>query len=185
MGVVFIIESAGNDYTRFALSATYDRVVNFNENIQFEGNNDTFIEVTSDGQLFYEGYSSLATSFILASNYYTPNNLPLAEGFAFDTYLTDINVVDSKYYDSRYPDYTDQNPVYISPVIANNSKQIYTSNRSGISGQYNFTASLDINNKFLFYLFQTQWKNKTLNSKIHKDITTAKNYHINNNLITT
>ena len=169
MGIVITTASGDNPEMRFAFSYSYNRVANYNENINFEGNNSSYLEVTSGNQLFYEGYSTLAASFVLASNNYTPNRLPFAEGLAFDTYLTDINDPSSSFYDPRYPDYSDTEPVYVTSVIANNSLQKYTSDRSGIAGTHTFAMGLDImSNVYLGVSYKSTFIDKTTRIEIHE-----------------
>jgi hypothetical protein len=164
IGIVFVIDNsdAYSSIIKYALGFNYNRTNNYNENISFKGNNNTHFDdsigegIYYDGDLMYDGYSSIATSFVLSANGYAPTELRGAEELAFYTYLIDMNIpIDpsnpdegSIYYDSRYPTYTDEFPVYVMSAIPNNLLQDYTMNRTGYSGQYNFSASLDVNNKF-------------------------------------
>ena len=157
IGIVFVIENtdAYSSIVKYALGFNYNRTNNYNENISFKGNNNTELDVFYGNDLMYSGFSSIATSFVLSANGYSPDQLGRAEELAFYTYLIDMNIpVDpsnpdegSIYYDSRYPTYTDGFPVYVMSAIPNNTLQDYSMNRTGYSGQYNFSASLDINNK--------------------------------------
>lgn len=149
LGMVFIIKNDDNasSINKYAISVNYNRTNNFHDNLSFNGNNNTQLEVYSGNNLMYEGYSSLATSFALAANGFSPDRLMGAEGLAFDTYLIDINDPTSKYYDSRYPDYSDSSPVYVISSIPNNTHQDYNMSRSGHSGQYTFSGGMDIDDK--------------------------------------
>lgn len=158
IGVVFIINNsdAYSSIAKFALGFNYNRTNNYNENIGFKGNNNTELDVFYGNDLMYSGFSSIASSFVLSANGYSPDQLGGAEGLAFYTYLIDMNIpIDpnnpdegSIYYDSRYPTYTDNFPVYAMSAIPNNTLQDFSMNKTGYSGQYNFSASLDVSNKF-------------------------------------
>lgn len=150
IGGVFIIENndQASSVNKYAFSVNYNRTNNFYDNLNFAGNNNTELEMYLGNNLMYQGYSSLAASFALASNEITPDNLGVVEGLAFDTYISDINAPESRYYDSRYPEYSDNFPVYVISGIANNNLQEYDISRRGHSGQYTFAGSMEIDNKF-------------------------------------
>ena len=163
IGVVFVIDNT-DEYSsilKYSLGFNYNRTRNYNENLSFSGNNNTQFDdskgegIYYNGDLMYDGYSSIATSFVLAANGLSPTQLGPVEDLAFYTYLIDMNIpIDpsnpdegSIYYDPRYPTYTDGFPVYVMSAIPENLKQDYSLNRTGFSGLYNFSASLDVNNK--------------------------------------
>ena len=162
-GIVFIIENTDSysSILKYAFGINYNRTNNYNDNLSFKGNNNTLFDdsigegIYYNGDLMYEGYSSIATSFVLAANGFNPNDLGASESLAFNTYLIDMNIpIDpnypdegSIYYDSRYPTYTEQNPVYVMSAKPGENLQDYNLSRTGFSGQYNFSASLDIDNK--------------------------------------
>ncbi len=158
LGIVFVIDNSDtySSIAKFALGFNYNRTNNYTENISFSGNNNTELDVFHGNDLMYSGFSSIATSFVLSSNGYSPDQLGGAEYLAFYTYLIDMNTpIDpnnpdegSIYYDSRYPTYTDDFPVYVMSAIPNHIVQDYSMNKTGYSGQYNFSASLDVGNKF-------------------------------------
>jgi|LGVF01.1.fsa_nt_gb hypothetical protein len=158
IGIVFVTEN--KDYSssivKYAFGINYNRTNNYNENISFKGNNNTQKDIYFGNDLMYSGYSSIAASFLLAANGYSPSQLYGAEEIAFNTYLIDMNIpydpnnpdADySLYYDSRYPTYSDNFPVYVTSAIPENTLQDYYLNKTGYSGQYSFSASMDINNK--------------------------------------
>ena len=149
LGGIIVIDN-NDSYSpiiKYALGVNYNRTNNFNENIEFSGNNNTDLNVTSGGNLYYKGQSSMSASFALASNGTQPDYLRGGEFLAFDTYLIDINEPDSRYYNPNYPTYTDDDPVYVISAIPENTLQEYKLNRSGVSGKYTFSASMDIDDK--------------------------------------
>ena len=158
IGIVFVLDNsdAYSSIVKYSLGFNYNRTNNYNENINFSGNNNTELNVYAGNNLMYQGFSSIAASFVLSANGYNPNELGSSEDLAFKTYLIDMNIpIDpanpnegSIYYDSRYPTYTEGLPVYVTSAIPNNILQDYSLNRTGFSGQYNFSASIDINNTF-------------------------------------
>jgi len=155
IGIVFI--SNNNDYssyiTKFSFSANYNRTSNFNST--FSGSeffDATEQIVTSNGDLYYKGSMSLGAQFTLTANGYSVSELGIDEALAYDTFLIDKNEVGSKYYDSRYPTYTDNFPVYVfagapkNKLEVNDIKQDYRKNVIGNNGQYTFAGGISINN---------------------------------------
>lgn len=149
LGVIFIIEEPENNSSivKYGIGVNYSRLNNFNEQINFAANNDTQIEVYSGKDLMYRGYSSFVASLLLEADGYIPDDLGPVEGMAYDNFLIDINDVKSPFYDSKYLDYSDDFPLYVSSAIAKNSFQNYTLDRSGRSGEYTFSFSMDVNEK--------------------------------------
>jgi len=177
IGIVFVIENpdAYSSIVKYALGFNYNRTNNYNENISFKGNNNTELDVFYGNDLMYSGFSSIATSFVLSANGFRPDELGGAEGLAFLTYLIDMNIPintsnpdeGSIYYDSRYPTYSDNFPVYVMSAIPNNLMQDYTMDRTGYSGQYNFSASMDINNNLYIGLsYDRSTFNTVTNTKL-------------------
>ena len=187
LGIVFVINNTNNSsIVKYALGVNYNRKNNFNENLSFEGNNNTGLDVFNGNDLMYSGYSSMAVSFMLEANGYSPNNLNSVENMAFSTFLIDINDTDSPFYNNNYSDYTDEDPVYTTSTIANNSFQEYNKTRSGYTGQYTFSASLDIDDKFYLgasynrsdinMITNTTLKESEFDSNSHVDNFTYKSY---------
>jgi hypothetical protein len=158
IGAVFIIKNDGySSVVKFALGANYNRADNYNENLTFSGNNNKQLNVYYGDDLMYRGGSSIATSFVLNANGIAPDRLGDPEYLAFNTYLIDTNIFPdpndpdaeySPYYNDDYPEYSDDFPVYVMSANPENILQDYTLNRTGFSGKYNFSASLDVKNTF-------------------------------------
>ena len=159
IGIVFVIDNTDeySSIVKYALGFNYNRTNNYNENLNFKGNNNTELDIFYGNDLMYSGFSSIATSIMLSANGFAPDQLTGVEDLAFYTYLIDMNIFPdtsdpekgySPYYNTDYPEYTDGLPVYVMSAIPDNLMQDYSMNRTGYSGQYNFSASLDINDKF-------------------------------------
>ncbi|MCK5907029.1 MAG: hypothetical protein KAG37_05525, partial [Flavobacteriales bacterium] len=119
IGIVFVIDNTDeySSIVKYSLGFNYNRTRNYNENLSFSGNNNTHFDdskgegIYYNGDLMYDGYSSIATSFVLAANGLSPTQLGPVEDLAFYTYLIDMNIpIDpsnpdegSIYYDPRYP----------------------------------------------------------------------------------
>ncbi|MCK5781043.1 MAG: outer membrane protein transport protein [Flavobacteriales bacterium] len=171
IGIVFVFENDNyaSSITKYSLGFNYNRTNNFHNDLSFIGNNNTQLEITdNNNNLYYQGSSSLATSFVLASNGYSPNNLRGAEYLAFETFLIDLNDPESKYYDDRYPTFSEELPVYVfsgaplNSVELNNNKQNYSISKSGYSGQYTFSGSVNVDNKVQIGL---SYNRSTMNSE--------------------
>jgi len=177
IGIVFVIDNTdiSSSIVKYALGFNYNRTNNYNDNLSFSGKNNTHFDdskgegIYYNGDLMYDGYSSIATSFVLAANGLNPDQLGPVESLAFDSYLIDMNLPDSKYYDNRYPTYSDDFPVYVMSAIPENLNQEYTMNRTGFSGQYNFSASMDINNKLYLGVSYDRSSFNTTTSTIIKE----------------
>jgi hypothetical protein len=146
IGVNFIYNTDNYFFPKVNFSISYNRNANFSNFIEYSGKNNTFLDISGGGNLYYSGYSTFAASIALSANGYTPGELSLVEGLAFDSYLIDINDSSSKYYNQNYPDYSDANPTYVTSAISDNTVQKFTNSTSGISGTTNYNFGFQVFN---------------------------------------